>query len=687
MKKKTIEKIPFLTAEKIPQKQYKYIAVAAVKKVSSEDHLFVEIYANNKKTLKIPVYRLVYTKNDWGNFLTETGIWSSCSVADEYGTTIWNDEWGYEKKSDTYISDEHVRVISKYVGGKGTEKYWWRYLERMEEEIKAKRWEKRAESRGRRLEERCSNVPELPEDFEEWYKTSLFGKINYIYYKRKGRYAQFWCSKCGRSYSYPVERKDSFEGQFERIIETPYRNLPATCELCGAKGQYKTAGTMKDVYEVTKKCYVGQAYKETGAIIRYFHIKKILEVGKAERFIVIELARNFYDGNKVITDYHLHDLYIGRDRWCDHNVGYMGGNIIQKPGTIHEGMFELLKGTALQYSGIKEFAKYYDEVPVAGYMTTYNQKPYIEMLSKMGMYHIVRNLIESPWDVKLQENATTPNELLRINKSKMNELKRRHGDMDYLKIFQMEKEMGMNWTMEQCERLMDIVPKIEDAKTALRYMTVQQLLNRVEKYAGIPEGASCKMTFGQLRYTAGIYLDYLKMRCQRGYDLNNTIFQFPRNLEEAHENMVKEINEHELDARMEEVKQKYPEIRRSYRKQREKYYYEDERMVIRPARSAEEIVVEGMVLHHCVGGDGYLRKHNDGESIILMLRFKEKEKLPYITIEITGTRIVQWYGAYNKKPDEANIEKWLKQYINQLKEKTYQMMQTVTDSHELSAAV
>ena len=29
--------------------------------------------------------------------------------------------------------------------------------------------------------------------------------------------------------------------------------------------------------------------------------------------------------------------------------------------------------------------------------------------------------------------------------------------------------------------------------------------------------------------------------------------------------------------------------------------------------------MEGMTLHHCVGGDTYLRRHDRGESYILML--------------------------------------------------------------------
>lgn len=62
-----------------------------------------------------------------------------------------------------------------------------------------------------------------------------------------------------------------------------------------------------------------------------------------------------------------------------------------------------------------------------------------------------------------------------------------------------------------------------------------------------------------------------------------------------------------------------------------------------------------------------MKKHNEQKSIILFLRFKEEQETPYITVEIEGERIVQWYGAHDKKPDEDRMQKWLNQYITRLK--------------------
>lgn len=121
-----------------------------------------------------------------------------------------------------------------------------------------------------------------------------------------------------------------------------------------------------------------------------------------------------------------------------------------------------------------------------------------------------------------------------------------------------------------------------------------------------------------------------------------------------------------LDKRKTEVLEKFPKIKTKYKKLSEKYSAAAGGYIIRPAKDAAEIVEEGRILHHCVGGDGYLRSHNDGRSFILFLRKADKKDIPLITIEIRGEEIIQWYGAYDKKPNKRLIDAWLKTYTKEL---------------------
>lgn len=232
--------------------------------------------------------------------------------------------------------------------------------------------------------------------------------------------------------------------------------------------------------------------------------------------------------------------------------------------------------------------------------------------------------------------------------------------------------MDEHWADKELELVKEARIKQTDLEMALQYMSMQQLLHKMEKYSGVDlEGDNiiCSGAAQRIQTTALTYFDYLKMCQQRGYNLNNKIFLWPRDLGTAHDRMVEEINQGEIQKREKEVQEKFPGIRKNYRKLRNRYFFEDEEFLIRPARSAEEIVREGRILHHCVGGNNYLDRHEKGISTILFLRRKESPEEPYITIEIDGKRICQWYGAYDRKPDKEIIEEWLEKYKKMLKEK------------------
>ena len=154
-----------------------------------------------------------------------------------------------------------------------------------------------------------------------------------------------------------------------------------------------------------------------------------------------------------------------------------------------------------------------------------------------------------------------------------------------------------------------------------------------------------------------------------GYDLSNSVYLFPRDLQSAHNEMVLQRESAKLDKRIKEVEKNYAAIKKHYRKTAKMYSFESDGYLIRPAKCAGEIVMEGRLMHHCVGGDNYLEKHAKGKSFILLMRKKEKPEEPYVTIEIKDKEIVQWYEAYDKKPHEDEIQPWLDSYIKHLEGK------------------
>ena len=699
MKKKAIEKIPYLGLRKISSKEeVKYIGVTAVKIVGHEKHLFLEVYRNKKKSKETPLVRIVLTKKDFGTYWPR-GEWTRQRVEKDYGEVIWAEQsssWDQMEKENILQDAADLERIKKFCKTEipvYNEKCWWEYVYKYEKDIvvtaRRDRQHREYVRRQEELADRISHTKELPEkEILDRADRLCFHNQHYLYYKKHGCWVKIACSKCGGVTDARWKSGISYESQFQRLIEEPREGRYGTCPMCGASGKYKCQGKTKGDYSKTIYLFLGQKYKENGMVMRYVEVSKKWILGficgdkepemynACEELSGIEIARAYWTpGKKIQIDYQKYNSYTGKDFWDDCNL------CGRSPIFIHSGLilsetYEEMKGTMFQYSALREFAENVREINPIDYLECYNRTPQIEILVKLGMTDIVEKLVKCYYGIVADENARRPDQFLGIRKERVQQLIKKKGDTHLLEVMQMERRQGKNWTDTQIEHLAETGLSGAQVAMATRYMTLQKLLNRIEKYAGCEYGTGCYSASERIRHTAITYADYLSMRVNAGYDLSNSVYQQPRDLEAAHNKLVMESNKAKMDRHLEEVAERYPEIRKSYKKLRNKYYYEDDRYIIRPARSAEEIVMEGRLLHHCVGGNTYLGKHNTGQTYILMLRFREEPDVPYITVEIDAKnpKILQWYGDKDRKPDKENMRKWLNTWLKKLKTGTLSEM-------------
>lgn len=687
MKEKTIEKIPYIGLQKISRKKtVKYIGVTAVKNIGHQRHLLLEVYENKKESKKIPVVRIALAKKDFGTYWPDKQIWTHQQVS--YYRPIWMETCAGGILTDENIlqSPEDLERIKNFCNTKlFNDDFWWGHISRYEADIasteRTKRVERKYKRRQEALEDRQANTKALPEKAILYRADHVyFHDEHYLYYKKHGSWADIACSKCGGVTTARWKDSGVYEQQFETHIAEPREGNLGTCPMCGARGQYKCKGKVKGSIRKSLYLFLGQKYKDNGFVMRYIQVEKEWTLGfiagdngdemynAYEKLSGVEVARAYFEpGKKVQVDYNKHDPYVGRDFWDDCNLYGLSSIRISSGAILPETYYEMA-GTMFKYSAMKEYTDSLMRVcnPVE-YLECYMRTPQLEMLVKMHLIGVAEKLIRCQYGIIEDENATRPDEFLGIRKEKLKLLIKEKGDIGLLRVLQMEKRLNENWTDEQVQQLEETGLTSVQVALAKKYMTLQKLLNRIAKYAGCDYGG-CSQSAYRIRHIASTYADYLSMREDRGYDLTNTVYQFPRDLNEAHEKMVEEVNKEELDKHLKDVASRFPNIRHSYRKLRNKYYYEDDTYIIRPAKSAEEIVTEGRVLHHCVGGDNYLGKHNRGETYILFLRFKDAPNMQYITVEIEAEtpNILQWYGAHDKKPDQKNIQKWLNAYIRML---------------------
>ena len=327
MKRKAIEKIPYLTLLKVVRKRtVKYVGVTALQEIAGEQHLFLEVYRNRGDAKEIPLVRTVLTKKDFGNYFPEAAEWTKQKIElDHYYDRglIWNEP---EDRKDFYRTATVKNVLlSKADLGRirkictkpiWREERWWEYIYEHENNIvltKRREAENRKyERRQRALKDRAEHTEPLPEQLILARADRLyFHERHYLYYKKRGCRAQIACSKCGGVTDIRWKSGISYESQFERLTEEPRQGDFGTCPMCGARGEYKCQGKVRGEQERKIHLFLGQKYKEVGMVLRYIQVSKIWKLGliagekglemhnASEELSGVENARTyFYPGEK-----------------------------------------------------------------------------------------------------------------------------------------------------------------------------------------------------------------------------------------------------------------------------------------------------------------------------------------------------------------------------------------------------
>ena len=485
---------------------------------------------------------------------------------------------------------------------------------------------------------------------DDWVKKQY--PTHYIWYRRKGYHAECVCSECGKKYILrTVTTGDPFNDDMADI-EKPARDKDTKCRMCGTKGQYKPAGHTKSEWHY-QYFVSGQKLTDEKFVFRIYDTCQIIEANQVTRYNCLDYKLVVCEKGKKPVRYTWNDLY----GWIKASNGE------QFSYRAHPSLFrEIGKTKMYKYIPVPESIKYqywYDSWILDFYIAA-ARYPDFEMLVKLGLDDYWQRLVQK-LPVNINPRGKTIEDRLRIYKGRLKDLVEVKGQHQDLFLYQLERKIGAHWTDEEIKivetlRSNNFGNKYE---LVLKYATPTRIKNYMAKQKMWPrknESWRIQRKKSELQNT---YYDYIQMRVDQGYEMND-IQLFPNDMRRRHDEMVLEAEKAKLDKRKKEVLEKYTEIKSKYRRLSDKYSAAAGGYIIRPAKDAAEIVEEGRILHHCVGGDRYLRSHNDGRSFILFLRKADEKNIPLITVEIR---------AYDEKPNKKLIDAWLKTYCEELKKR------------------
>ncbi len=533
---------------------------------------------------------------------------------------------------------------------------------RQEQKLK-ERYEKKTQTC---IEEMSWISDKLPAKFIEWAKREIPAYILYNYERKNWK---GYCTHCGKE----VDLK-----------EQPHHNGIGMCPRCHKTAMFKTKGRIHSNFVTVLFQWNDPEY-----VIRFVNVTYKLDAKKREKPQVIidefkrEIGRRFMGIEKVYTkDYH--NRFLTKRVWGEGIMGhgmywqtsiydvdtaviYPGSaDEIQKELDGHIPVKPLLQNVAKEY---KEERWRKNELKPAG---TFRMRSFlatlgstrgraIESMIKVGMYQMAREAIEDgqPYTIEPRTIVQDPNktsliEALGLTRLQWKKILNAPEEMRGRRMLQVLRTVDWDVTKEQVIMIDKIgIGTTEELKHFRQYVSINKLL----KYAS--------------RQTdAGEYLDYLRIRERNGYAMDS-IGLFPKDLRAMHDRMVIENEKRERETRKNEVNKKFAQIKKLHNEVEKIYGWTGKAYAFVVPKDAGDILDEGATLHHCVGsGDHYFKKYVEGKSKIIFCRHKDTKDERFVTIEISGEKIQQWYGAHDGKTDEKEeIEKELRRWIKVVKKR------------------
>ena len=147
--------------------------------------------------------------------------------------------------------------------------------------------------------------------------------------------------------------------------------------------------------------------------------------------------------------------------------------------------------------------------------------------------------------------------------------------------------------------------------------------------------------------TFQFWRDYIEACEKLGIDLNqNKSLLFPKDLIEAHDIRVAEVDLVENEALI-------ARARRSLERRDKQYRFENEQFIIYLPHIPRELVEESNMQDNCVAKN-YIDKHFRDECTICFLREKSRINESFYTIEMRGKTLQQKHGIFNDQMHRAN---------------------------------
>lgn len=291
-------------------------------------------------------------------------------------------------------------------------------------------------------------------------------------------------------------------------------------------------------------------------------------------------------------------------------------------------------------------------------MTTFSYEAYaqIEYLIKYVKHNNLEYIVKAGFD-KISKDIVFERNNAKIINWKSNNL------LKMLGIRKQDIELVKSYDISELKAYQYIIRNIPNADNIANLVSITHqvgisCIEEIQELTNLSVKQTFKYAPTPIRLTR--WHDYLDMAKKLPGGIGEIK---PKNLDAAHDRVLTESKFFAEKAKEKHIRKRFELL--------QPLLFETDELFMKAPESGTEIILEGKVLKHCVGG--YVQRHADGKTNILFIRRKSEPDIPYFTIEVSNDyQIMQCHGyrneAVNSKPKEITaFEQQYKKFLEGLK--------------------
>lgn len=597
--KKELSEIPVAP---MPELDGRYVASAQIVELKKSGRILV-----------VDFYR--YDKQFCCRFVSDGKNYMTCA---ELPAQTWGETHPRSLADDhADATPEDVLKTHEFLGGTRYSKgSIMRCIEEFIYDIRRDRQRRAWESKEEMRERHFAMFPELPEGLHQFCESRVFDAYIFIGKLIKGKRTGI-CSHCGKEVEVPRDVRSGGYG---------------SCPNCGKSAKYRGIWIKDGIQEKNKVCVAHNV--DNQLLIRWTEVRRTFFPGEyTAKYEFEDYAYNLHlivkNQRKTYFYKYTYAPYCLGPTWYRGRLGEYGyDETYVYPDNLAEVFGERYYNVDLKAC----MERCRGKISFAVLLNNLKNIPATEYLLKCGMSRLAAS---SNGLGKNKDPKAGFSQLLGVDGC----MKQVYSQMDvsmsehlilkdygkYVSPELIEQYRALKIPEHEREKVSALLTKMSFSKF-VHYLTKQKRLNPRLKMEKI-------ITW---------YRDYIDMSVGLGVDLSHKSVRFPKNCVEAHDQILPRFNEVKQEA---ENKIFEEAVRPIYDRLPFTEYAKNGFCIVLPLKRSD-LTTEGQSLNHCVGGDGYYKRHIAGTDMIFFVRKSNDPEKPFFTMEVgmSDYRIKQLYG-------------------------------------------